>query len=206
MVLRNRRGGGEPPGVATDRLENDVLVDFLHIARQDARLLNGKRHVTRGRSKSRRMIRREQVVVDRLRNADAAEIVTLRLAIFLNAADRVHRVVAACEEIVTDIVFLKLLKNDRKIGLLNLVSTAAKRAARRALKTFDRRWRYGAEVEQLILHETFDSVLHTEDLVDLGVRRLLTKLETTLHNPAKARVNDASGTAALTDDRVTLKH
>ena len=206
VFLGERGGGGKPSGVATDRLEDDERVDLLHIARENARLLDRKRDVTRRGREARRMVRREEVVVDRLRDADAAKVVALRFAVFFDAADRVHRVVAAREEVVANVVLLELLENARKIGFLNLMTATSKRASRRRFETLDDFRRDRRKVENLILHEPFDPVLHSEDFVHLGVGALLSEFETALNDTAKARVNDAGRSAALTDDHVALKH
>ena len=204
--FRARGGGGKPTGVATDRLEDHVLVNFLHVARQNARLLDRQRDVTRGGAEAGRVVGREKVVVDRLRHADAAKIVTLFLAVLFDAMDGVHRVVAAGEEVVTNIVLLELFENDREIGVLNLVAATAQRAARRRFQPFDRRGVDRAKVENLVLHKAFDPVLHAEHFVNLRVRVFLTEFEAALNDAAKARINDARRAAALADNRVALKH
>ena len=204
VFLSERGGGGEPTGVATDRLEDDELVDLLHIARENARLLDGEGDVARRRTEAGGVIRREEVVVDRLRNAETAQFVTLGFAVLFDAADRIHRVVSAREEVVTDVILLELFENDGEIGFLNLVAAASERAAGRRLQAFDDRGVDRAEIDELVLHEAFDSVLHTVDFVDFRIGVLLAELEATLNDAAEARVNNAGGTAALTDDGVAL--
>ena len=182
------------------------MVDLLHIARQNARLFDRRRDVTSRRRETRGVVGREEVVVDRLRNAETAEIVTLFAAVFFDAADGVHRVVAAREEVITNIVLFQLFENAREVGFLNLVTAASEGAPRGRFETFDDGGVDRREVDQLVLHKAFDAVLHPVNFVDFRIGALLTEFEATLNDAAKARVDDAGGAAALTDDRVPLKH
>ena len=84
------------------------------------------------------------------------------------------------------------------------MSAASERAAGGRLQAFDDRGVDRAEIDEFVLHEAFDSVLHAEDFVDFRIGVLLTELEATLNDAAEARVNNAGGTAALTDDGVAL--
>ncbi len=96
-----------------------------HVPRQHARLTDRKGHVTGGAGETGRMVRAEKVIVDRLGHTHADKSVPLLPAIAFDAVDRIHRIVAADQEEVANIVATEHGEDGRKIGLREFVATAS---------------------------------------------------------------------------------
>ena len=75
--LRRGRCSGQPTGTASDRLKDAELIDALHVAGQQPRLQHTESDEPCGTGEAGRVIRSEQVVVDRLRHADPLHWVTV---------------------------------------------------------------------------------------------------------------------------------
>jgi hypothetical protein len=85
----------------------------------------GLRDEARGRRKARRVVVADQVVVDRLRDVDAAQRITGFLRLQAYDAHRVGRIVAADVEEVLDFVRLQHLEDFLAIGQVGLVAGGA---------------------------------------------------------------------------------
>ena len=146
------------------------------------------------------MVGAAQVVVDGFRNANAAQFPALFFAVLFHTANRVHRVVAPSQEVVTNVVLLEHLQSGGEIAVLELVSARAKSAGGRVLQTFDNRGIFFAQIDNFIFHEPFDAVAHAVDMFNGFL------FEGFLNNAAQRRVNNRGRTAGLTDNSVSFKH
>ena len=76
-AARRRR---QPTGAASDRLEDAELIDPLHVASEQPGLHHAEGDVPRRTGKAGRVVGAEQVVVDRLGNADPVQFVAFAAA------------------------------------------------------------------------------------------------------------------------------
>ena len=136
--LGQRRGRRQPAGRAAHRLEDHELIDALHVAGEHAGLLDREGHVAGRRCRSRACGRCR---TDRCRPSSARPRRSTRspaAAIRLDAMDRVHRVVAADEEEVADVVLAEHVEDAGKVGLLELVAAASQGGTGRVPQGRDR--------------------------------------------------------------------
>ena len=146
------------------------------------------------------MVGDHQVIVDGLGHAHEADVALDALAVLGQLADGVHGIVAADVEEVADV---QLFEDGEELlvhGLVGvpvgqLVAAAAQEAGRRALEQLDVQvvGQHGGKVHHTLLQQTGDAVAHAVD--DVGTAALAA-----FKDARKARIDDGSRTARLTND------
>ena len=120
-----------------------------------------------------------QVVVDRLRHADDAQLIALLLGQLRDLVGRVLGVVAADVEEIADVVGLEDLQDPLEILLLlQLVAARAERGPRGVAQGADLLLGLGGQVDDLLLQDAQHAVQAAVDLLDaLMVERLVTRCQ-----------------------------
>ena len=190
----------EPAGRPAHRLKNHVLIDPPHVAGQHAGLPHREGNVPSGAAEARRVVGAAQVVIDRLGHAHADQLIAVLTAVLLHAMNRVHRVVATDEKEVADVVLLQDFEDAGEVGVRKLVAAASQGGTGRVAETRDYRRRLAAKVDHIALDEPFDAEPHPKRLSDGFMR------EAFLDDSAEAGVDNARGSAALSDDGVAVQH
>ena len=164
--LGQRGGRRQPAGRTAHRLEDHVLIDAFHVAGEHAGLLDRKGHVAGRAAEAGRVVGAAQIVVDRLGHAHADQFVALLAAIALHAMDGVHRVVAADEEEIADVVPAEHVQDAREsrrpsacAGNFPGPNWACVR------RPLDRGRRLPAQVDQFAAHEALDAEAHAQHAV-----------------------------------------
>ena len=202
LALRQRRGRGQPAGVAAHDLDDGDVLRAVNRRVADE-LLHDDADVLGGGAVARGMVGAHQVVVDRLGHADEADVAADLLGIVAQLADRVHAVVAADIEEVSDIHAVE----DREqvfidLGMLEiagqLVAAASQIGGRAALEQLDlkRGAQRRTQIDHTALEQALDAVQHAVDM-------LRTAHLAGLQHACQARVNDTGRAAGLTDDSIT---
>ena len=146
------------------------------------------------------MVGEREIVIDRLRDADDAELVALRLRELGDLVGGVLGVVAADVEEVADVVRLEDFKDAVEIGLLlELVTAGAEGGAGRVLEGADLLLGLGREVDQVFLENTEHAVERAVNLLDaLMVERFG-------NDAGDAGVNDGGGATGLAHQNVSYE-
>ena len=200
VSLGQSGGGAQPAGVAPDALVDHELVHLLHVAGEYARLLDAQSDVACGTGKARGVVRAEQVVIDRLRHADAAHIVTLPGRVLRHAMERVHRVVPADHEEIADVEFLKPLENHREIRLLHLVPRRTQRRRRRPAQRRHDLLTLGSKINQVPRHKAFNPPAHAKHARDFC------HAGAAVNDSRQTGVDNAGRPARLADENFTFEH
>ena len=112
LTLGERGRAGQPAGVpAHDLNDDDLAVRVSHGPAVADNLLYGGSDVLRGGAVARRVVGQREVIVDRLRAADKADLRARDNAVVRQLLDRVHRVVAADVDKAVDLEILKDLED-----------------------------------------------------------------------------------------------
>ena len=112
LALGECGGAGQPAGVPAHNLDDDDLsVRISHRPAVADNLLYGGSDVLRGGAVARRVVGQREVIVDRLRAADKADLRARDNAVVRQLLDRVHRVVAADVDKAVDLEILKDLED-----------------------------------------------------------------------------------------------
>jgi hypothetical protein len=199
-ALRERGARGDPAGAPAHDLDDRDQVALAHRLVVARDLADGHREVLDHAAVARAVVRAGEVVVDRLRDADDAQLIALLLRQLGDLVGRVLGVVAADVEEIADVVGLEDLDDALEVLLLlELVAARAERRARRVAERPDLLLRLGRQVHHVLLEDAEDAVQAAVDLLDrLMVERLG-------HDAGQARVNDGGGAARLTHQDVTYE-
>ena len=171
-------GGGEPARVAAHRfVHEDLRRGVGHRGDVERAFAHRDRGVLRRRTEARAAIGDRQVVVDRLRHADAGQRVAEFFGEPRDLEGRVGRIVAAVVEEPAHVVRLEHLQQAlvaRAVGFqrLELHAAGTERAARRVGEGADRRQRLFRGVDQLLAQRAEDPVARGQhlDLAGAGGR------------------------------------
>ena len=123
-LLAQRAGRGQEAGVAAHH-DADVNAGQRGVVEVGAG--KGQRHEARRTGETRRVVVEHEVVVDRLRDVDAAQRVAGLGGLLGDDAHGVRRVVAADVEEVLDLVRLEHLEHLLAVGQIGFVACAAQR-------------------------------------------------------------------------------
>ena len=114
------------------------------------------------------MVRPKQIIVYGLRNPHTEQLVALLTAVVLYPVNRVHGVISTDQEEVADFVLFQDLQDSRQIFLLDLVAGGPESGRGGEFEPVDKRFRLFAQVDQPVLHQSFDCKPHPVDTVDAG--------------------------------------
>lgn len=197
------RGGGQPARVTAHYLDDGDHALIEH-ARVQVDLHAGGRDVLGGGSVAGAVVDAVKVVVYGLGYAHDVALVTVRVHELADLVAGVHGVVTAVIEEVLDVVLLEHFQDAEVVGLvvlvvLQLVAAGTESGRGRAQKTMYLRGVFLAHVVKLVVQYADDAVRRAQDLSDLTV------LECFFENAARARVDDGSGTAGLSEQQCAFE-
>ena len=193
---------GQPASVTAHDLNNtnhagvvnaSVLID-LHAGSSD---------VLGSGSVARAVVGAEQVVVDGLRDAHNAAVVTGLHHELGDLVAGIHGVVTAVVEEVTNVILLEDLEDTLVIGIVNvgisqLVTAGTESRRRGVAEKLELFAVFLVDVEQLVVEHTADAVSSTQNAGDRGA------VESGLDCAENRRVDDGSGATGLADDASAL--
>ena len=201
LVLRERGGGGQPARVAPHDFHDGHGFEVVNrgITHQ---LLDRRADVFGGRAVARRVVGVGQIVVDRLGNADKADVAADFGGVVAQFEDGIHAVVAADIEEVADIIAAQHVENFLIDGL-HLVAFRQFVAAASQIRSggvaqqgeLPRRAEHVRQVDHVVLEQPLNAVAH-------AVNMLYAVLAAGAENARKAGIDDTGGAAALADNRV----
>ena len=187
--------------MAAHDLGHRHAADVIHRGVADDFLQDGG-NVLCGRAVAGGVVGEHQVVVDGLGHAHKADVAADVCAVVGQLADGIHRVVAADVEHGADVVLVKQgeqLDERGGIGVRvgQLEAAAAQIAGRSTLEQLDAHAviQQDVELQQLLLEQTFDAVLHAVHLV-------CTQTAGGFVYACKAGVDHGGRAAALTNDDI----
>ena len=196
-------GAGEPAGVAAHALDDGDHALVVNVA-VTVHFGHGGGDVLGGGGEAGAMVGAGQVVVDGLRDAHAAHFVAVLQHELADLVAGVHGVVAAVVEEIADVVLPEHLQDLLIIGIVfvgigDLVAAGAQRGGGRVLHLRKLGGVFLAQVEQIIVQQAHDAVLHAVDLGDdVAVQRGLDRA-------VRGSVDNGGRSAALAYDRSTLQ-
>ncbi len=154
-------------------------------------------------SKSRTMVRAEQVVVDRLGDTHDAAVVANLLHIFGNLVAGIHGIISAVVEEITHVIFLENFKNLLVIRLIlirirNLVTAGTQCRGRRIFHNCQL-------LRILLIHDVKSVIQHAHNPVGSAVNLGDTvSVKTCLDCAVTACIDNRRRTAGLSDDHCTF--
>jgi len=181
------RGGGEKAGVAPHHHPDVDAGDgaVVHVGADE-----GRGHEARRRRIAGAVVVHHQVVVDRLRDVDGAELVVRLLRLVVDDPHRVRRVVAADVEEVARAVRLQDPEDLLAVGRVRLVAGRADRRRRRLGHPLQVVGGLLGEVDELLVDDPGHPVQGAVDVLHLG------KLARLQHRPHEGLVDHRGGPAA----------
>jgi hypothetical protein len=141
------------------------------------------------------MIHLHEVVVHRLRDADAGEIVAGGAGALGQPMRRVGRVVAADIEEVACTKRLERRQRPIEVVVYELVPARAQDAGRRDGESVQETWRLRAEIDEVAGEQPFDAVAEADNLSNR-----LAGSERGADDPEERAVDDGGWPAGLADD------
>ena len=192
---------GQPACVAAHDLGHRHAADVIHRGVADDFLQDGG-NVLCGRAVAGGVVGKTQVVVDGLGHTDEPHTAAHLLPVAGQLRDGIHRVVAADVEHGADVVLVKQSEQLDERGSIGvrvgqLEAAAAQIAGRSTLEQLDAHAvvQQNVELQQLLLEQTFDAVLHAVHLV-------CTQTAGGFVYARKAGVDHGGRAAALTNDDI----
>jgi len=146
--------GGDPAGAAAHDLDDGDEVALTHGLAVAGDFAHGRGEVLDHAAVAGAVVGDGEVIVDRLRHADHAELVALLLGELGDLVGGVLGVVAPDVEEIADVVGLEDLEDALEIGLfLELVATGAEGGAGGVLEGADLLLRLGGEIDQVLVQD-----------------------------------------------------
>ena len=199
-ALRERGACRYPAGAAAHDLDDRDQVTLAHGLVVAGDFPDRGREVLDHAAVARAVVGGRKVVVDRLRDADHAQLVALLLGQLRDLVRGVLGIVAANIEEVADVVGLEDLEDALEVLLLlELVAAGAEGGARGVLKGTDLLLRLGGEVDQVLLEEAEHAVERPVDFLNAVV------IQRFGDNTGHAGVNDGGGSAGLAHKNVAYE-
>ena len=160
----------------------------------------GLGHEARGGRETRRVVVAHQVVIDGLRNVDAAQRITGLLRFLADDAHGVRRVVAADIEEVLDAVRLQHLEDLQAVGAVGLVARGTQRRGRRAGHQLQVVAGFLREVDEVLVDDAAHAVARAVDQAHVVMAPRLQ------HHAGQRLVDDRGGAASLGDENLAGRH
>ncbi len=160
----------------------------------------GERDEARGGTESGGVVVDRQVVVDRLRDVDAAQVVFRFLRLFADDAQRIRRIVAADIEECADLVGLQDLEDFLAVFQVGLVAGRAQRRTRRVGDVLQVVGGFERQVDEFLVDDAAHAVGGAIDAFD-GAE--LARFDDRADH---GFVDHGGGTATLSDEHFTLEH
>ena len=192
--------GGDPAGGAAHHFDDGNEVALAHRLVVAGDFLDGGGDVFDRAGVAGRVVGDGEVVIDRLRHADDAELVALLLGELGNLVCGVLRVVAADVEKVADVVRLEDLEDAFEVLLfLEFVAAGAEGGAGGVAEGADLLLGLGGEIDQVFLQDAEHAVQRAVDFLDALV------VQSLRDDAGDAGIDDGGGATGLAHQNISYE-
>ena len=199
-ALGERGTGGNPTGGTAHDLDDGNEVALAHGLAVAGDFTDGGGEILDHAAVAGAVVGDRQIVVDRLRHTDNAELVALFLGEFGNLVGGVLRVIATDVEEVADVVRLEDLEHAFEILLLlELVTAGAEGGAGGVPEGADLLLRLGCQIDQILVQ---DAQYPIQSAVDFLYALVVERLS---HDARDTGVDNRSGSAGLAHQDISYE-